>query len=405
MFRRYQTSKSDSTLLGRLTSSEKRSLAELWCLLIEFFNTNANDVFSLRNVHDKYQNVNFDETAISRIADSIESVNPESCPFMSSRPDVITPAHIRQMFWSYIVYDHHPFEVLVRFLKLKKFNAFESFKLVLRACVWKLDQDVYGVIRNGESTISSEQFESSKAFIYKHDKFGRPVVYINVVKHDREADTQEQYRRHVIYMVETIALFLQKNAESIVAVINLEGFSDKQLDVSLGGFLFDLQFVYPKGVEYALIINAPFFISAGYKLVRPILDMVMTLPIEFTSKAGLSKYIDPSNVPISFGGTDPFEWKYEHPTLKDGKRFLDQEVIEILFKQRMEEVRNVEEYFLHWCKQVVSGVDEEIDEDRDTDYLQHLGESFCAIDEFLRFPSFYHRKEVLSGKKINWANL
>ncbi|KAI9139278.1 CRAL-TRIO domain-containing protein, partial [Paraphysoderma sedebokerense] len=307
--------------LGHLTVGQSKALAQFWAALIEFLWADPNGSFDISKAEEYYDELKVSKGKLKLPEVAIENAPPILPTKVST--DHITRAVIRQNLWL-SCFDFHPSDLLLRFLRFKDWNVKNAFVCMLRSIYWRIDNDIQTLMEKGEGVISRREFEE-KSFIYKYDKCGRPVIYVNVALHLMDSNIQTEFQRHVKYMIELGALMLKAPADQVTVVINMQGFNEKNMDLALGGFLFDLQNYYPDVLANALIMNAPFFIPAAYKIVKPFIEPLIRFNLQFVSKSDLSKYIDPDNIPKAFGGNDPYEYKYVAPSEKDLARKVDKQ--------------------------------------------------------------------------------
>ncbi|KAI9141364.1 CRAL-TRIO domain-containing protein [Paraphysoderma sedebokerense] len=391
--------------LGHLTVGQSKALAQLWASLLEFLWTDPNGSFDISKAEEYY-----DELKVSRGKLKLPEISIESAPPIvptKASPDHITRAVIRQSLWT-SGFDFHPSDLLLKFLRYRWWNVKDAFVCLLRSIYWRLDNDIQGLMEKGESVISRKEF-GEKGFIYKFDRCGRPVIYVNIALHLMDSNLQTEFQRHIKYMIEIGANMLKAPADQTTVVVNMQGFNEKNMDLALGGFLFDLQNYYPDVVANMLIVNAPFFIPAAYKIVKPFIEPLIRFNLQFVSKSDLSKFIDPDDIPKSFGGNDPYEFKYFAPSEKDLARKVDKQRKADILAQRMGEVINVENYFAKWAMMVLVSNDEEkvtrFRADKEDKLLHRLRQNYWEFDSCTRAPSMFHRLGVIKRDVIDWNKM
>ncbi|KAI9164492.1 hypothetical protein H9P43_008351 [Blastocladiella emersonii ATCC 22665] len=419
--------------LGNLTVEQTSALAELWMHLLNLFAQPA-------------------ETPVTstKLPGSSQPPSPATSTTDLSVPTalnggntkVATVADVRRELWT-AGQDQHPDPFVLRFLRARKFDVPKAYAMLVAALKWRVENDVQSVVEQGESLIDPSQFQG-KAYFYKNDKVGRPVIYINARLHNKSAQSEAMLQRHTVYLMETARLVLPPGIETVTIVFNLTGFGLSNMDQGMVQFLVScLQNYYPESLGTCLIVNAPWVFSGIWKIIKPWLDPVVQAKIFFAKSTELGQYIDEANLPADVladptaAGT--YAFKYTEPTPAEidahRARLADRAKLESLFAARLAVADTLEAATREWAtlwlaeynptalallaggsghphanrdeKVDVSNARAAADAKRAEIAQGPLVSTWRALDDYARFPSVWHRQGVLKtgtpAGTVDWS--
>lgn len=135
--------------------------------------------------------------------------------------------------------------------------------------------------------------------------------------------------------------------------------------------------------------------TGAWAVIKPWLDPVIASKIHFTSGAkGLLDFIDKPNLQKSFGGGDPWEYKYIEPTHGENDRMRSEKKDEVRAERDALAAR-FEKLTLEWAgTDPASGEGRAKDAER-TALAGELGRSFWRMDPYVRARTYYHRAGVI----------
>jgi len=163
-------------------------------------------------------------------------------------------------------------------------------------------------------------------FFHEFDLEGNPIVWINVHYHVDFSDKQEMYKKFVLFMMEEgtrngskiLDKIEKENPEAELPrlraslVFDMSGFGMANMDFPMVKYLAEtLQTHYPDVLAHTYVVDAPWFFSKCWSMIKGWLDPVVVSKIEFVNRAQLLKNIDPNKVPIMNGGTAVHEKVWE----------------------------------------------------------------------------------------------
>jgi hypothetical protein len=424
--------------LSNLTIEQTRALAQMWVRLEALFSKPSTTEVHLSNLEQLIA----DSSGDIENQRNLDAENATSSPtasmcmnFDTSNPVLsVTIQHIREELWL-ANQDVQPDTFILRFLRARKFNVPKAFAMLISALKWRIMSQVQHLIQYGESIVDQSQLECGKAFLYKFDRQNRPVMYINVEKHERGNLPLDHLQRHTVYLMETVRLALPKSVENVAIVFNMTGFGLKNMDNEMVKFLIScLENYYPESLGVCLILNAPWIFQGVWKIISPWLDPVVQAKIHFVKPSELKKWIDPSCIPTFIdGGNDPYSWVYVPPTSDQielhRKKLQDNDQRSALMQARLLAGEKYERATTLWSKAWLSHYGsvsvsstgatqdtipscqllslDELKRAREEVFQNDLTSTWWKLDAFLRFPTVWHRLGVFSEGHpgANWDSV
>lgn len=234
---------------------------------------------------------------------------------------------------------HWEDQVLVRFLRARKFDMGKSLEMFNKYLSWRAENDV--------DNISSFQFDEVDQLkrIYPHgfhktDKFGR-LIYIEqygLINMDQihQITTEERLIRYYIREYESMVKIripaccraAGVPVEQSLTILDLGGSSTKLMKKSVYNFVKlasgIAQDYYPEILGKMFIVNSPTLFSIAWKVIKPWIDerTQKKITIEGSKyQKKLLELVEPQNLPEFLGGTcrcyggclssDPGPWRDE----------------------------------------------------------------------------------------------
>ncbi len=188
---------------------------------------------------------------------------------------------------------------ILRFYRGRKNIEEKAYNALIKHVEWRKENkvdEIHQSLHKFEGELSSK-----KITIEGHDLNGRPSVFIYAGRHNKNQRDIDEMRMLIIYTLEGILKHTKPEEERIVICFDLSEFSYSCMDYEVLKLLVNiLQFNYPETLSVALVINAPFFFSACWAVIRPWLDPVTAAKALFIKKEQLSEYFDDSVIPVEF---------------------------------------------------------------------------------------------------------
>jgi len=209
---------------------------------------------------------------------------------------------------------------LLRFCRARKFD-YPAVKTMLLECEkWRVDFGVDDIVSNFDFNEKADVNKYYPQYYHGVDKDGRPVYIEQLGKLDIKAlyaiTTVERQLKRLVYEYErslttrvpVCSAVKGRPVETFCTILDLGG-------VALSNFYRVKDYVmetaaigqnrYPETMGKFYIINAPFFFTTVWAIIKPWLDPVTVAKIQILGgsyKDELLKQIAPQNLPKEFGG-------------------------------------------------------------------------------------------------------
>jgi hypothetical protein len=200
--------------------------------------------------------------------------------------------------------------IILRFLRARKFDVDQSYDMLYNMLKFRLEFQQIGVDTLNPMMCENE-LKTGKSYYHNYDKEGRPVCYIRARLHDpSQTDTMEN-QRYTVLMMEYGKSLLRPPGETVTIVFDMNKTTLKNIDIKSVQFMVTtLTNYYPESLGKVLILYATWIVNGAWKIVRPWLDPVTAAKVLFIKPEELTNYIDAENLPVEYGGKDPFEYNY-----------------------------------------------------------------------------------------------
>ncbi len=129
----------------------------------------------------------------------------------------------------------------------------------------------------------------------KVDKFGRPVIYNIIRRHNKYQRDIAEAERFIICNMEQTIRRANPLEEKIAIVMDLNGFGLINMDYELVAFLIRiLQEHYRECMFRVFVLDAPWIFSACWVIIKPWLDPRTAQKVIFVKKEELDEFVDRS---------------------------------------------------------------------------------------------------------------
>jgi hypothetical protein len=211
-------------------------------------------------------------------------------------------------------------QLLLRFLRARKFDVALAKKMLLEYEQWRIDYGVDEIVKNFDYKEQEEVDRYYPQYYHKTDKDGRPIYIERLGKLDIKAlyacTTQERQLQHLVQEYEKClndrfpkcSAAVGHPVETSCTILDLE-------NVSLSNFYRVKDYVmaaagigqnrYPETMGKFYIINAPWTFTAVWSVIKPWLDEVTVRKINIIGSSyvkDLLAQIPKENLPKDFGG-------------------------------------------------------------------------------------------------------
>ncbi|XP_047072954.1 phosphatidylinositol transfer protein 3-like isoform X1 [Lolium rigidum] len=194
--------------------------------------------------------------------------------------------------------------MLRRFLRARDHNIGKASAMFLKYLAWKRTAKPNGSITADEVR---NELAQDKLYVQGHDKLGRPMVYLFGARHIAAKRDLNEFKRYVVYILDTTCTKLQAGQEKFASVVDLKGFGYANYDIRAMLEALDImQNNYPERLGRVFLIHVPYVFMAAWKMVYPFIDDITKKKFVFVADknldATLRDAIEESQLPEEFGG-------------------------------------------------------------------------------------------------------
>jgi hypothetical protein len=199
-------------------------------------------------------------------------------------------------------------------------------------------------------------------------------------------------------MIETIRKLFTSGNETATIILDLSGFSVRNLDYEFVKFLINLlENHYPESLGVALVINAPYVFNSVWHIVKHWLDPVVRSKIIFIKHLNdLSEYIDLSILPKQFDG-ELTSFKYIQPTEEDKQMLLafrnDKDGEDIARRSHRRAAKKYLDITLQWANDINDNQNILKQRKRATKKLRN---TFEQLIPYVSTKTHYHRVGIIN---------
>ncbi|RGP78296.1 hypothetical protein FLONG3_3611 [Fusarium longipes] len=369
------SSSSEPGTRGNLTVEQNRSLKEVWVHLLR-----------LCGNHD------------------LSSEVPEKTGDLLQHMKNKSPENFNRSLWETFLADH-PDTTILRFLRARDFDVVKAVDMFVSSINWREERQIQKtIIAGGESvglktTLTADeeafmaQYRSGKSYVRGTDKDDHPVYVIRVRLHDPHKQTAEAMETYVLHNIETLRMMAREPNDKVCLIFDLSGFGLRNMDFHVVKFLIEvLETRYPETLGVVLVHNAPFVFWGVWTVIKHWLDPVVASKVHFTSGTkGLLKFIPKCNLQKSYGGEDPWEYKYVDPVPNENERMQSEEKKTKIQIERQELIDQFTQLTTEWIKlNSDREAGEETGAKRD-ELAQLLQLNYWKLDPYIRSSTYYHR--------------
>lgn len=303
---------------------------------------------------------------------------------------------------------------LLRFLRARKWNINAAINMLLSTMEWRSIAGVFDLVRKGDTFIDTRLWESGKSFFYGTDKHGRTVIYVIARKHDKNIPGIAENQKFTIFLMEIARKLMIPGTETVTLVFDMSGFTMSNMDFAQVKFLVNcFQSFYPESLGKCYIVSAPWIFWTAWKLIKPLLDPVVSSKIFFLKSEELVNHIDNSMLANCVSSSSSYEYQFSKSNSND-KNQIDNESFERL-KQDFVACKN---QLIATTKTICDALKNDLSS---SDIIKVLDDLSPVIEQrnalkkrwkdlslqldFFTIPdTMYHRQRVLDSKTgtINW---
>lgn len=172
-----------------------------------------------------------------------------------------------------------------RMIRAEKYNVDKAVKRAIDHSVWR--REVLGPEGSIPDDHVQAQLEEEKVFLQMETGSNRPLLYIQVKKHNPNKTDLEILKKFVVYSLETVTYVLDSpesgNPDGKMDVLfDIRGMTWANFDVAgLKSCFTLLAQAFPERIHKIYMLDAPYMFDMIWKIVKPFVDPVSREKVEF----------------------------------------------------------------------------------------------------------------------------
>lgn len=286
----------------------------------------------------------------------------------------------------------NPDNLILRFLRARKWNVAEALGMLGETISWRLDFDVESLTQKGElGALENKedglmlQFRSKKAYSYGFDKKGRPIVHVRPRFHDPKAQSEEDIQKFTVSIIENARLCLQDPVDTAAVIFDLSDFSLSNMDYPAVKFIIKcFEGHYPESLGFILIHKAPWIFQGIWNIIKNWIDPVVAAKISFTKNSqDMNEYIESQYIPKELGGEREYEYEYEEPVEGENRYQEDEDTRNKIDQERLELGMKFQQATIDWIRASDQKSSDEAQQRKDA-ITRKLQEAYWRYDPYGR---------------------
>lgn len=393
-------------VVGRLTAEQTTSLKQFWRELFELVDNAPKQGKSSGPAQPTDPNaprVSEKDTPPKDSAEKEKQRQHQEMADARAAFEQYGSARFRRTFWRFIAMDH-PDSICLKFLRARKWAPTAGVAMFAACMKWRIESGVEDIFEKGEEGLQHQdgflaQMTGGKTYLYGSDRYGRPVIYVNVALHKPSAQPAKSLEDFVLFQMESVRAFAHGSVDKVTMVFNMQGFSLSNMDYKVLTFLLKcLESYYPESLNAVLIHKAPWVFQGVWKIVAPMLDPVVRAKVHMTKGTeDLCVHIPPTHLASSLGGQNTWQWEYPPIVPGENRAMQDTATRDKLQGERDALAARFEDVSRRWM--VASADDAETAGQRDL-LAKELRAQYLALDPYVRGRGAYHRIGNIVGNGL-----
>ncbi|CAH1105355.1 unnamed protein product [Psylliodes chrysocephalus] len=207
-------------------------------------------------------------------------------------------------------------EWLRRFLLHQEGNKENALNMMWTAVTWRKEQNVNEI---NENTVKMDVLCSGGFFIHGADIDDCKLLVFKCNKHTKGAVDMDILKRGIIYWFERLERLTK--GEKITIFFDMEGCGLSNMDMEVTKYLIELfKEYYPYFLNYILIYEMPWILSAAFKIIKSWLPEKAVEKIKFVSKKDLTNYVPTEHILKSWGGPNTYVFSFIPETFPEKEK-------------------------------------------------------------------------------------
>lgn len=160
-----------------------------------------------------------------------------------------------------------------------------------------------------ETNVRMDYILEGGFFPHGRDIDGCLLLIVKSKKHVKGTKDFEELKKVIIYWFDRIER--EENGNKITLFFDLDGCGLNNMDMELIKYVISLfKCYYPSFLNYILIYNMPWVLSAAFKIVKTLLPARAVEKMKFISQESLHEFVTLDQALTSWGGQDNYEFEF-----------------------------------------------------------------------------------------------
>lgn len=228
-----------------------------------------------------------------------------------------TPADVRSIFESRLKESNpefHPLDLerakdekyLRRVLMHSEKDAKQAADMLWDILTWRKS---IGAADINESNIRMDYVKEGVFFPRGRDIDGCLLLIFRSKMHFKGQKDYEELKKIMVYWFDRIER--EENGKKITMFFDMDGSGLSNMDMELVKYLINLfKSYYPLFLNYIIIFNMPWVLSAAFKVVKTLLPAKAVEKMKFVTKDTLKEVVAPEQALVSWGGKDNYVFEF-----------------------------------------------------------------------------------------------
>ncbi|XP_013163394.1 PREDICTED: motile sperm domain-containing protein 2-like [Papilio xuthus] len=199
-------------------------------------------------------------------------------------------------------------------------NVELSLKMLWSTLIWRKNNN----INNIKETVNMDYVREGLFFPRGRDIDGCLIFILKWKLYNKGVKNVEELKKVVVYWLERLER--EESGKPITVFFDLDGCGLNNIEVEVVAYMITLlKNYYPKFVNYIIIYQMPWIMSAGYRIVKGLLPARAVERLRVINKEKMKDIIPLNQALKCYGGTDSYEFEFVPERNNGNKRvkFVD----------------------------------------------------------------------------------
>ncbi|XP_068627299.1 motile sperm domain-containing protein 2-like [Battus philenor] len=184
-------------------------------------------------------------------------------------------------------------------------DAKASAKMLYDILQWRKKEDIYSI----NERVNTDYLKTGIFFPHGRDVEGSLLFIVKWKQYVRGQRNLEELKKVIVYWIERMER--EEDGKPISLFFDMDNCGVSNMDMDLVVYMVSLlKNYYPCFVNYSIIYQMPWIMSAGFKLIKGIFPAKALERFRFVTKDNLSELVPADQALICWGGTDPYVFEF-----------------------------------------------------------------------------------------------